>query len=172
MLLSAFILLSPRSSWQQRLCLAHQVWNLLECQQWHGLTCPVHPNVFLQGVCSLWISSINPWWWLCLMNLKQPWLNFTACPVFCSLMTLLKSGLILSFLHVTINNNIFLIIWQVLFFAYKKLLLSPECENFSCFSKLWECCHTWWPRHSWLETLSISLGEMRHFLHHMLVKTH
>lgn len=93
-------------------CLAHQVWNLLECQQWDGLTHPVSPNVFLREICSLWWSSIHSWWWLGLLNSKKPWLNFTACPVFWSLMTLLKSCLILSFLHMKINNNVFLISWQ------------------------------------------------------------
>lgn len=52
MLVAAFNFLSPPASWQQRLCLALQVWNLLECQEWDGLTHPACPNVFLQVVCS------------------------------------------------------------------------------------------------------------------------
>lgn len=103
------------ASWLLRLCLAHQAWNLLECQEWEVLTHPVCPNVFLQVVCSLWNKQHQQLVMVVTVeqDSKQPWLNFTACPVIWSLMTLLKSRLILSFLHVKTNKSIFLISWQV-----------------------------------------------------------
>lgn len=137
MLVAAFNFLSPPASWQQRLCLALQVWNLLECQEWDGLTHPACPNVFLQVVCSHFSIMDKQHQHLMMAGTVE----FEAAPVEpqCSdhfPCVLIPHGIaeILSdsqFPNVKVDN-IFLISWQVLFLAYKKLLLSPDYGNFSC----------------------------------------